>query len=1222
MQHLNFQPRIQSDCLNDPTTLSKRRTVDWLAVIPNFILFSVCAFAQPAQHVVISEVQIAGTSTKDEFVELYNPTSTSVSLIGWRLSRKTSSGSESNLLTSFPAITIPARGFLLAAPAEYDTIAHGMILPDVPYSTTQRLSADNTVILYSDAGMTVVDKVGMGAASDIEGTAAPNPVTGGSIERKARSTSTSATLGGGGLDEFAGNGFDTNNNADDFVAHDTSNPQTLVSQIEGLLVHNTTTDAFFGSLQLGIDRAGTGHTLEVGKGSLHEQVTIDKSLTLKGVQAGVDARTRAGEESVLQTITIDSAVTDVGIDGFQLDVGTRSMLIDSRAVGSIMITNNKIKGDYASGDTLSPIILIHGGSTAVFSGNTVTDVFAPDSTQGTIRFGGLTTTLTIEENDFEGAVLTITDLQGADVAVRNNHITDSSGDGLLVSNAFVSDVRITDNSFMNNSHSGLQLNFSNLTVAGNVEVDRNVFSRNQIGLGLVRAAGVTVSRNTIEDNGTGIQLDGAAVGISVHSNTIAHNTTWNLNNVSTDVVDARYNWWGSLVETDIISTINGDVDHDPWMGKPEQQAVAASNSIMDFRSAALTMRFAFLPPNIDGGSITVARLPTKPEGVPAPPMDPGTLLPLYLDIDASGLPNYAFHVDVTLDVSTVSNFSSTTSVLFYSFETGQWVALAGTYRELQGMFAFGADLFTTFAFVNFSNPLDVFLTSDPAEANAHHTVVYPKVGMSAGATFAPDDWAYTAPTLPLYVVPHPGEEPMKAAEFFVSWDPSRASLTFESGNLFGADGTEGFYRDTLVSTGLVKINTASLVSENVTPSIGTYLAKLNLSISEPGYNAIVLSGTDFRFYDPVSESQQHFSVVTDPGAVKFYLGDFAASADTVTTGDGRVDFDDLAPFSLAYFSRRSQPSSAYKAKFDIGPTNAVGSYFAMPSPDGRVDFEDLVIFSIGYGKSITGQLGKKSRGPLIVAAQTPERTEEAVVRVPLLLSGNVHDVRALSITITYPSSSLRFETVEKVGEFDQEYYFLVAEADETTVTVDAAVIGLGHPGLSSEGIFAHVTFKELRKLDNHAFEIQSLRARDSNNTEIEVAFEKTVANNKVDLPTTFALSQNYPNPSNPTTTIEYQLPHPVQVQISLYSIVGEKVAVLVNEYQDAGNYRIAWDGTGMLGRSVSSGVYFYRMQARQGASPNAVGGPARLNRSGGRGSAGSGGKAYEFSDVKKLILLR
>jgi len=72
--------------------------------------------------------------------------------------------------------------------------------------------------------------------------------------------------------------------------------------------------------------------------------------------------------------------------------------------------------------------------------------------------------------------------------------------------------------------------------------------------------------------------------------------------------------------------------------------------------------------------------------------------------------------------------------------------------------------------------------------------------------------------------------------------------------------------------------------------------------------------------------------------------------------------------------------------------------------------------------------------------------------------------------------------------------------------------------------------------------------------------------------TEFSLHQNYPNPFNPSTMISYQLPMSSEVRLVVYNMVGEEVATLVNENQQAGNYSVNWDATGL-----SSGIYFYRL---------------------------------------------
>ncbi len=81
------------------------------------------------------------------------------------------------------------------------------------------------------------------------------------------------------------------------------------------------------------------------------------------------------------------------------------------------------------------------------------------------------------------------------------------------------------------------------------------------------------------------------------------------------------------------------------------------------------------------------------------------------------------------------------------------------------------------------------------------------------------------------------------------------------------------------------------------------------------------------------------------------------------------------------------------------------------------------------------------------------------------------------------------------------------------------------------------------------------------------------------LPTAFRLAQNYPNPFNPSTMISYELPVEADVKLVIYDILGREVARLVDQIQQAGRYRVTWNGTNRLGVSVSSGVYLYRLRA-------------------------------------------
>jgi len=76
-------------------------------------------------------------------------------------------------------------------------------------------------------------------------------------------------------------------------------------------------------------------------------------------------------------------------------------------------------------------------------------------------------------------------------------------------------------------------------------------------------------------------------------------------------------------------------------------------------------------------------------------------------------------------------------------------------------------------------------------------------------------------------------------------------------------------------------------------------------------------------------------------------------------------------------------------------------------------------------------------------------------------------------------------------------------------------------------------------------------------------------------PTVFALDQNFPNPFNPSTTIQYQLPVESRVSLKLYDMLGREVATLVNEDRPAGYHEVRW-----IASNAASGVYFYRLEAQ------------------------------------------
>ena len=102
------------------------------------------------------------------------------------------------------------------------------------------------------------------------------------------------------------------------------------------------------------------------------------------------------------------------------------------------------------------------------------------------------------------------------------------------------------------------------------------------------------------------------------------------------------------------------------------------------------------------------------------------------------------------------------------------------------------------------------------------------------------------------------------------------------------------------------------------------------------------------------------------------------------------------------------------------------------------------------------------------------------------------------------------------------------------------------------------------------------------------------------VPQDFSLSQNFPNPFNPTTKIEFGLPHQSKVSLKIYDVIGREVATVLNEEKSAGRFVVEWNGKNNLNRQVASGVYFYKLEAHQK----------------------DGGQAGSFVQSKKMLMLK
>jgi hypothetical protein len=118
-----------------------------------------------------------------------------------------------------------------------------------------------------------------------------------------------------------------------------------------------------------------------------------------------------------------------------------------------------------------------------------------------------------------------------------------------------------------------------------------------------------------------------------------------------------------------------------------------------------------------------------------------------------------------------------------------------------------------------------------------------------------------------------------------------------------------------------------------------------------------------------------------------------------------------------------------------------------------------------------------------------------------------------------------------------------------------------------------------KRLNVTTLHVGAVKQKTVNNTEprfgITIAPNTSVGiDDEITMVDEFTLDQNYPNPFNPTTNIKYSVGEAGPVNITVYNVMGQKVAEVLNTTKSAGSYQVSWNATGQ-----ASGIYYYRLTA-------------------------------------------
>ncbi len=211
-------------------------------------------------------------------------------------------------------------------------------------------------------------------------------------------------------------------------------------------------------------------------------------------------------------------------------------------------------------------------------------------------------------------------------------------------------------------------------------------------------------------------------------------------------------------------------------------------------------------------------------------------------------------------------------------------------------------------------------------------------------------------------------------------------------------------------------------------------------------------------------------------------------------------------------------------------------------------------------------------GPEIIFGQGPAKFNVAVLENEIKTSRFWTNIYSSNLTldgipvpkgaeIIAVASDNRVVGSGTVGENGQFGFMPVYGDDPMTPDID---------GLRSGETFSLV-------IDGAATDEQFSRISDSHR--MEVGAVTTAKSGDRLLPDQFGLAQNYPNPFNPSTSISFSVPFATNVTLEVFNILGEKVATPFNGLATSGINEVVWNGRNESGKSVASGIYFYRMQA-------------------------------------------
>jgi hypothetical protein len=315
-------------------------------------------------------------------------------------------------------------------------------------------------------------------------------------------------------------------------------------------------------------------------------------------------------------------------------------------------------------------------------------------------------------------------------------------------------------------------------------------------------------------------------------------------------------------------------------------------------------------------------------------------------------------------------------------------------------------------------------------------------------------------------------------------------------------------------------------------------------------------------------------------AEPFYRESISYWPGDVVSDYGSIDATDINTLSFAWGATSANYTQNWNPLCEVGPT-VDRARRSRPMPDGKIDIEDLMIFAMNYNNTNYNYYPRNipETQPITITMNSQYNGEQ--LTVSLVLDGNTGFVKGLDIPLAY-GNGLQLLSVES-GEIWSENGMMLYINENGVVTISGASLGADEL-IEGNGTVATLVFSVVG--NDTSLGLGHMTARSCENEDIEIVNNPTGDTNNEDsvniIPVDSYLGKVYPNPFNPSTTLQYGLKEAGQVKISVFNARGQLIRTLVNESKAAGTYQIVWDGKDNNGHIASSGIYFFRMETKEG----------------------------------------